>query len=80
MTDRHHGRLEGLLLAVAVVAASTLAVGGVWQLSGLTSRADVDECRLVADTHKDSLAQVVSLALALVALRRMGGVGQDPPR
>jgi hypothetical protein len=80
VTERHNGRLEGLLLAVAVVAASALAVGGVWQLSGLTSRADADECRLVADTHKDSLAQVVSLALALAALRRVGGGGQDAPR
>jgi hypothetical protein len=80
VTDRHHGRLEGLLLSVAVVAASALAVGGVWQMSDLTSKADAQECRLVADMHKDSLAQVVSLALALVALRRVGGGGQDPPR
>lgn len=79
MTDRHHGRLEGLLLAVVVVAASALAVGGVWQVSQITGHMDEAECRVVAEAHKDSLAQVVSLALALVALRRLASGGQDPP-
>lgn len=80
MTERHHGRLEGLLLAVVVVAASALAVGGFWQVSKITNHADEVECRVVAEAHKDSLAQVVSLALALVALRRLSSSGQDPPR
>jgi formate hydrogenlyase subunit 3/multisubunit Na+/H+ antiporter MnhD subunit len=80
MTDRHHGRLEGMLLAVAVVAASALAVGGVWRVAQITGTAEEAECRVVAEAHKDSLAQVVSLALALVALRRMASGGDDPPK
>lgn len=80
MTDRHHGRLEGLLLSVVVVAASALAIGGVWQVSQITGHADEGKCQVVAEAHKNSLAQVISLALALVALRRLASGGQDPPR
>jgi len=79
MTERHHGRLEGLLLSVVVVSASALAVGGVWQVSQVTKDATDAECQLVAQTHRDSLGQVVALALALVALRKLSMGGQDPP-
>jgi hypothetical protein len=80
MTDRHQGRLEGLLLAVVVVTASALAVGGVWQVSKITDHSGRDHCRLVAEVHKDTLAEVVSLALALMALRRLASGGLGPPK
>lgn len=79
MRERHHGRLEGILLSVVVVASSALAVGAVWQVSQTSWRADESKCRLVAEVHKESLAQVTSLALALLALRRLAAIGQDPP-
>lgn len=79
MTERHHGRLEGLLLSVVVVSASALAVGGVWHVGQLTKDVTDAECQLVAQTHRDSLSQVVALALALVALRKLSMGGQDPP-
>jgi hypothetical protein len=79
VTGRHQGRLEGLLLSVVVLAASGLAVGGVWRVSELAETAQAPACEQVAMMQKDSLAQVVTLALALVALRRLAAVGSDPP-
>lgn len=79
MTNRNHGRLEGLLLAVAVTAASGLAIGGVWRISEVAEHGRIEACEAVATAQKDSLAQVVSLALALVALRRLMAGGTDPP-
>lgn len=79
MTGRHQGRLEGLLLSVVVLAASGLAVGGVWRVSELAESAQGSACEQVALMQKDSLAQVVTLALALVALRRLAAGSSDPP-
>ena len=79
MTERHHGRLEGLLLAVVVTAASGLALGGVWRISEVAEHGRTEACEAVAAAQKDSLAQVVSLSLALVALRRLTAGGADPP-
>ena len=79
MTGRHQGRLEGLLLAVAVIAASGLAVGGVWRISELAEDAQIPACEQVAMVQRDSLAQVMTLALALVALRRLMAGDPGPP-
>jgi hypothetical protein len=79
VTNRNHGRLEGLLLAVVVTAASGLALGGMWRVSEVAEHGRIEACEAVATAHKDSLAQVISLALALVALRRLTADGTDPP-
>jgi hypothetical protein len=79
MTERHQGRLEGLLLSVVVIAASGLAVGGVWRISELAEEAQSSACEQVAMVQRDSLAQVMTLALALVALRRLMAGGPNPP-
>lgn len=79
MTERHHGRLEGLLLSVVVTAAAALSVGGFWRVSQVAEIKGSEACAQLANSHKDTLAQVISLALALVALRRVQGNGQDPP-
>jgi hypothetical protein len=68
-----------MLLAVVVLAASGLAVGGVWRVSELAEDAQAPACEQVAMVQKDSLAQVMTLALALVALRRLMAGGSDPP-
>lgn len=79
MSERHHGRLEGLLLSVVVLAASGLAVGGFWRVSQITGKASPAHCEAITEVHSDSLAKVLTLALALVALRRLTNGGQGPP-
>lgn len=79
MTGRHHGRLEGLLLAIAVTAAAGLALGGFWRVSEVAEHSKPEVCEAIVDVHKNSLSQVVALALALVALRRLASGGQEPP-
>jgi hypothetical protein len=80
MTDRHNGRLEGLLLSVVVIAASYLAIGGFWHVTSVTKQTSDSECKMLTESHSDTLAQVVTLALALVALRRLTPGGEDPPK
>jgi hypothetical protein len=79
VVTRDHGRLEGLLLAICVTAASGLAVGGVWRIAEVAELGNEDACQAVAVAQKDSLGQVVALALGLIALRRLVIGGQDPP-
>ena len=76
---RDRGRLEGLLLAIVVTAASGLAIGGVWRISEVAEHGRQDACEALSIAQKDSLGQVVALALALVALRRLSMGGEDPP-
>jgi hypothetical protein len=79
MTSRHRGRLEGILLTVVVTAASALAVGGVWRVTEIAEHNKGEACEAVATAHKDTLGQVVALALALVALRKLSMAEEDPP-
>jgi len=79
VVTRDRGRLEGLLLAIVVTAASGLAVGGVWRVAEVAEQGRNDACQAVALAQKDSLGQVVALALALIALRRLVIGGADPP-
>jgi hypothetical protein len=80
MNDRHHGRLEGLLLAVAVTAAVGLALGGVWRISHIAENSSPQFSEAVAISQRDALVQVVSLVRALVESRRCPSGGQDPPK
>lgn len=76
---RHQGQLEGLLLAVVVATITALALGGMWRVSELAEHQPGEACEQVALVQKESLAQVMTLALALVALRRLMAGGADPP-
>jgi hypothetical protein len=76
---RQQGQLEGLLLALVVTAAVALSLGGVWRISELAEHQPGEACEQVALVQKESLAQVMTLALALLALRRLMAGGGGPP-
>jgi hypothetical protein len=76
--SRDDGRLEGMLLSLAIVCAVAVILAGPFttaeRLEGLPDR----QCREITALHTNSVTQAMALAGALIALRKFSR-GSGPP-
>lgn len=76
--SRDDGRLEGVLLSLAIVTASAVILAGPFSTAERMEHAAAPVCEQIAEVHNQSLLQSMGLAAALIALRKFSRSGGPP--
>lgn len=76
--SRDDGRLEGVLLSMAVITAMAVILAGPFRTAERLEKASPLHCEQIVMLHANSVTQSMGLAAALIALRKFTR-GSGPP-
>jgi hypothetical protein len=76
--SRDDGRLEGVLLSLAIVCAVAVILAGPFTTADRLEDLPPQHCEQITALHTNSVTQAMALAGALIALRKFSR-GSGPP-
>jgi len=76
---RDDGRLEGVLLSLAIVCAVAVILAGPFSTAERLEGLEPEACKEITALHTNSVTQAMALAVALIALRKFSRGSGPPP-